>query len=712
MLIAAGLMLAMISCSGSRNSEKSGTSSEEAEFDPVNPVIYLESGAENGNGTEKSPYGEVSKAVAKAKELGRAGAKHITLKFGSGNYFLTRKIELIGWEFGWASLEMVCEDEEKAIIGAWVPVTNFTETEVNGVKAWVADMPQINGKTVYAHQFFNSDYERLERPRYPEEGFLYVSELVTSDGRIVPTSECTDRKSKDFDRNSFVFGEGDIIEGISRVSDVQLFLVHYWNTQRRTLEAIDYDNNILKICGAGGDNFIDSGLPARYYLDNVFEALDSPGEIYDDSETGKLYYIPRENDNITDFTVFASTIEQIMLIEGMNGSESQQSLVMKNIGFVGSDWKRINKEANQAETMLSAAVQVSDSSYISIENCAFDHIGNYAVELKTHVNNIVFDHCSFSDLGAGGVRISGANIVPVTEEVPHDITITDCTINGYGKIFGAAVGMLIQNAHDCQILHNEISDGYYTGISIGWVWGYGDNATSNILVEKNHIYNIGKGVLSDMGGIYTLGKQPGTVLRGNLIHDVFSYEKGYGGWAYYTDEGSSDILIEKNIGYNTSDVVFHQHYGENNIVRNNIFAFGKFGGVKGSRTEDHLSFTFERNIVVNDFGPIYRCDPEIKESWVDDSNLLWDYTLQEDIVSMTQPFKDLTRQEVDSFNKENKEAMIACGFYKNAVFADPLFADPFNYDFTLAENSPAFDIGFEPIDVSDIGPRALTAKQN
>ena len=159
-------------------------------------------------------------------------------------------------------------------------------------------------------------------------------------------------------------------------------------------------------------------------------------------------------------------------------------------------------------------------------------------------------------------------------------------------------------------------------------------------------------------------------------------------------------------------MVFHQHYGENNIVRNNIFAFGKFGGVKGSRTEDHLSFTFERNIVVNDFGPIYRCDPEIKESWVDDSNLLWDYTLQEDIVSMTQPFKNLTRQEVESFNKENKEAMIACGFYKNAVFADPLFADPSNYDFTLAENSPAFDIGFEPIDVSDIGPRALAAKQN
>ena len=45
------------------------------------------------------------------------------------------------------------------------------------------------------------------------------------------------------------------------------------------------------------------------------------------------------------------------------------------------------------------------------------------------------------------------------------------------------------------------------------------------------------------------------------------------------------------------------------------------------------------------------------------------------------------------------------GFMDNAVIADPLFADPKNGDFTLAENSPALDIGFEPIDISDVGPR-------
>ncbi len=45
------------------------------------------------------------------------------------------------------------------------------------------------------------------------------------------------------------------------------------------------------------------------------------------------------------------------------------------------------------------------------------------------------------------------------------------------------------------------------------------------------------------------------------------------------------------------------------------------------------------------------------------------------------------------------------GFEFGTVLADPKFADPENGDFTLAEDSPAFALGFRAIDTSDVGPR-------
>ncbi|MBE6892111.1 MAG: right-handed parallel beta-helix repeat-containing protein [Ruminococcaceae bacterium] len=679
-----------------------GMASCAEKFDPVNPVIYLEAGAEKGSGTEAKPYGDILDAIAKAKELGVAGAEHITLKFGAGDYSLTETLTLSSEAFGGASLEMICEDEDKAVVGAWLPVTDFTETEVNGVKAWVADMPQLNGETVYSHQFFNGDYERLERPRYPEECELRVEFITGADReKIDATGKGHDNGVKD----AFYFFEGDIPENLTRLSDIQMCLYHYWNDERLTVKSINYDTNLIEFeAQTYWLNFGESDGGGRYYLDNVYEYLNESGEVYNDRESGKLYYIPYADDDIESFKIYASTIDTMLIIDGMNGSKDQNSLIVRNIGFEGSDWKDVNRYVIQAAQDITASIRILNSNYILFENCSFNHIGNHAVEIKTYVNNVTFDRCSVSDLGGGGFRISGANIVPVTEEVPHDITITDCTINGYGRVHKSSVGVFIQFAHDCTISHNEISDGYYSGMSIGWIWGYADHATSNILIEKNYIHNIGQGILSDMGGIYLLGKQPGTVLRENLIHDIKTYEKGYGGWAYYTDEGSSDILIEKNIGYNCSDTVYHHHYGANNIVRNNIFAFGKFGCVRSSKEEDHVSFTLERNILINDFGPIYYYD-EDKESFVDDSNLMWDYTLDGAVISRDDTFERMSEQGLNYAKETNFNRLVKKGFYNNAVVADPLFADPFNGDFTLAENSPAWDIGFEPIDISDVGPR-------
>jgi hypothetical protein len=226
---------------------------------------------------------------------------------------------------------------------------------------------------------------------------------------------------------------------------------------------------------------------------------------------------------------------------------------------------------------------------------------------------------------------------------------------------------------------------YYTGVSVGWSWGYAPTSAHHNIVEYNHIHDIGRGVLGDMGGIYTLGDSPGTVLRNNVVHDVYDFHTG--SLAIYMDEGSTGILIENNIGYNTAYANFHQHYGKENVVRNNIWAFGRAAQVSRARQEEHISFTFERNIVYFDNGNLLR------GGWTNgkfrmDNNLYWDASHPKGDIK----FGDLTFAQWQAQGQD-----------PHSLIADPKFVSAKAHDFRLKSDSPAFKIGFQPIDASKAG---------
>jgi hypothetical protein len=603
---------------------------------------------------------------------------------------------------------------EKPIIDGSRRIEGWESKVVNGVEVWVAHIPEVAaGKWSFRELYVNG--RRCVRPRYPKEGLLQMAGIAG-----IPSTE-----EWQSDDTQFVAAEGDFRE-FKNLQDVEIVYLHRWLDERSRIVSYDIEKRVVTMERPSMSPLEGRGeiRLADYYLENVFEEMKNPGEWYLDCGAGMLYYVPLEGEEPKNTEVRAPRALQLLALKGdPDAKRYVEFLRFEGITFEHTDWRhpdvsdglkfiestgyhevfqRFDYHRGHRAGSLQAACDVPGVIYMeaarhcTFQNCTVQNVGWYGFEIADGCSGIAVDHCTIQTTGAGGVKLNGASIAGSRKRRTGGHAITDNEIASGGRVFHSAVGVLSMHCHSTAICHNHIHDYYYTGISCGWDWGYMDTVSRDNLIEKNHIHNIGQGLLSDMGGIYTLGVQPGTVLRGNLIYGITKAH--YGGWCIYPDEGSSHMLIEHNICYSTNDSVFNQHYGRENLVRNNIFAFGGDSVLAHGRADlGQKSIRFERNILVTDGQPIFRCGYSCRfddMNHTSDLNLLWD-------IGGGEP--SFVERETDA--TVDLEAWRTLGHDVHSIVADPKLKDPGNGDFTLAADSPAFALGFEPIDLSDVGPR-------
>jgi len=564
---------------------------------------------------------------------------------------------------------------EKPVLSGGNVITGWKR---NAGAVWTADIPEVKAGTWYFNQLFVNGRRRT-RARTPNTGYL------RTDGPLPGLKNPKDRKDPAA-RMGFRFKPGDI-KRWDNLDDVVLFPYQSWTTPLCWIAALDEQNRTVRFTAPANWPFGYWEKEQRYYVENYLDALDAPGEWYLNRETGVVSYWPMPDEDMPTAEVVAPRLRKLVVFEGaLKTGTRVRHIHLKGLTFEHADWvvESRGPADGQAAAWLEAAVFARGAENCLIEDCTIRHVGEYGVFFEQGCNDNRIVKCHIHDLGAGGVRIGHTDRTMPKDEFPSERnTVDNCYIHDGGHVFRAGVGVLVGRSSYNTVSHNEICDFDYTGISVGWSWGYQPSSAHHNTIEYNRVHNIGRGVLSDMGGIYTLGISPGTVIRNNIFHDIRSY--AYGGWGLYTDEGSSGIVLENNIVYNTKTGGFHQHYGRENIVRNNVLAFSNEGQIQRTREEDHLSFTFERNIVYFNNGRLLSSNWK-NGRYVMNHNVYWD-TSSPEIA-----FAGMTFAQWQ-----------AKGFDKNSVIADPLFIDPLRFDFRLKPDSPAFKVGFQPIDASKIG---------
>ena len=492
-----------------------------------------------------SPAGPI-KTLAEARDAARAQRRAgvtgpITITVRAGMYFLPETL-VLGPEDSDTVWE-AAHGEHPVISGGRI-ISGWTKTSGT---AWVAD-----ASGPYFHQLFING-RRAVRARTPNDGFFRF-EGSGSPGKPLQLH----------------FHGNDLKEKWAKQADVEVVGFMAWSDFRSPINAVDQRAHLVAL---GPTQTSANEENARYFIENTPEALDAPGEWYLDRSTQKISYIPLRGEDMEQAEAIAPGLERLVLLQGRpEAGEVVQNVVFRGLTFEYAAWN-VGPQGYfdlQAGIPASSAVEAVGAVNFRVERCTIAHSGGYALELGrgSKHNQVVANE--FYDMGAGGVKVGGPDFSWNRAEQNYDNVIADNEIHDLGNVYAAGVGIWVLQSGRNQIVHNHVHDLYYTAISVGWTWGYAKNQSSGNLIAFNHLHAIGKNMLSDMGGIYTLGVQPGTVIQNNLIHDVSSFT--YGGWGIYLDEGSSDILAEDNVVYNCKSAGFHQHYGQGNILRNNIFA--------------------------------------------------------------------------------------------------------------------------------------------
>jgi parallel beta-helix repeat protein len=641
------------------------------------------------------PFATLARARDAVRSLRTSsGAKApIRVLLRGGTYFITEPIVFTPEDSGTADapITYAAYPGEKPILSGGLAIKGWKPTTVGRKNLWIVDFP--SGVQLSSRQLFVNG-KRCIRPRLPKEGLYRIAEVPGLTADTAKTARQT----------QFRYSPGDI-RAWENLTDVEIVALCFWVESRMPIASVDEASRTVSFSEGSIFRLTDdfSMKPAPYYVENVFEALEKPGEFYYNRASQKIYYMPRPGEDMaTAEAIMPRQLPHLVQFQGQPETGRFVEYVhLSGLGFAHTEATRPARDWPGDSWRVSGSItapgtiQLVGARNCGVENNEVAHVGSYGIDLGLGCTRNHIAGNEIYDLGAGGIKVGPR--LPPDPSVPQagNNVISDNHIHEGGQIFHSAYGIHVGHSDHDIIAHNHIHHQPYIGIVVG----VGDDTGMGTVIEFNDIHDIGLGMLSDLACIYTIDRAEvpsGVVIRNNVVHDVES--RGYGGWGIYFDDGTTGVIAENNIVYRCKSAGFHMHFGNGknlreNTVRNNIFALSREAEIYRTTDQPQLQFTFEDNIVFWNQGVLFTGNWR-QRGYRFEHNVYWDGRFMGTDPEKGIHFGPFTLQE---WHERGQDL--------NSVIADPLFVNPEKGDFTLKPDSPALKLGFSPIDISKVGPR-------
>ena len=407
--------------------------------------------------------------------------------------------------------------------------------------------------------------------------------------------------------SGYRFAEGGDISKYRNLADVELVRLWEWQMSRcHVVSATSLEIQVAKPCFDNSQR-VNVGI----YVENAFELLDHPGEWYLD-RTGAIdgspavYYLPRKGEDPAKLNAILGETEQLMTLNGRPG-RPLQNVAVTGLGFAHAGWfvdKSLASKVGgysglQAGTFLLSKSDLSNSSVvppkqdfgfynpenfvyldyvpgnvsanfvrnIAFENNNFEHLGATALAMTRGIRDSRIVGNRFSDVSGSAIQLGGVEVEDHhpcgdvaacnSDRLSENNLVANNQIDGATAEYFDTLGIFVGYVRGTNIRNNRISNLAYSGISIGFGWGWVDSGgysgfkhptiAGNNHVTNNEIFRHQK-IMADGAAIYSLGMQPGSSISGNYIHDVRPVYSG----GIYLDEGSVGFTVTNNVVKNAT----------------------------------------------------------------------------------------------------------------------------------------------------------------